>query len=68
MWLKELQKIFLFLPADMSLSHYDATNCLKFVNLVFIHKDIVLMLSLVLSIGDQLKADFARRIYVYSLY
>jgi hypothetical protein len=68
MCLKQLQKVFSVLPADMSLSRYDATNCLKFVNLVFSHKDTVLMLSLVLSIGDQPKADSACIIYVYRLY
>jgi len=41
-------------------------NCLMFVSLVFIHKDSVLILYLVLSTGVQLKVD--SRIYVYSLY
>jgi hypothetical protein len=39
-----------------------------FVILVFIHKDTVLMLSLFLSTGVQLRADSADRIYDYSLY
>jgi len=43
-------------------------NYFVFVILVFIHKDTVFMLYLVLSTSVQLKADSADRIYDYSLY
>jgi hypothetical protein len=43
-------------------------NYFMFVILVFIYKDIVFMLYLVLSTSVQLEADSADRIYDYSLY